>query len=131
MTCALPSAPVALVGHGDRLKQALLNILINALEAMPDGGELTIALEPAAGAARISVRDTGPGIPPELLERIYQMHFTSKTGGTGVGLYVARSVVQSHGGMIDVQAGDTGGTVFTVTLPTGTADEDEPTAPNA
>ena len=131
MTCALPSVPVALVGHGDRLKQALLNILINALEAMPDGGELTIALEPAAGAARISVRDTGPGIPPELLERIYQMHFTSKTGGTGVGLYVARSVVQSHGGMIDVQGGDTGGTVFTVTLPTGTADEDEPTAPNA
>ncbi len=121
MTCALPNVPVGLVGQSDRLKQALLNILINALEAMPDGGELSIALEPAAGSARISVRDTGPGIPPELLDRIYQMHFTSKSGGTGVGLYVARSVVQSHGGMIDVQRGDGGGTIFIVTLPIGGA----------
>lgn len=113
----LPPAPVELTGHGDRLKQALLNILINALEAMPEGGELVIDLEPRDGAARIGIRDTGPGIPPEVLDRIYQMHFTTKSGGTGVGLYVARSVVQSHGGMIDVQSADGGGTAFTVTLP--------------
>ena len=117
LSCQLPPVPLELVGHADRLKQALLNILINALEAMPDGGELAIALEALGGTARISVRDTGPGIPPEVLDSIYQMHFTTKSGGTGVGLYVARSVVQSHGGMIDVQSGDGGGTAFTVTLP--------------
>ncbi|HSP99503.1 MAG TPA: ATP-binding protein [Candidatus Dormibacteraeota bacterium] len=118
LDCALPAAPLVLVGHADRLKQALLNILINALEAMPDGGELAIRLEPVDRAARISVRDTGPGIPAELLERIYQMHFTSKSGGTGVGLYVARSVVESHGGVIDVHSAAGAGTLFTVTLPT-------------
>ena len=124
LTCTLPSMPLSLIGHPDRLKQALLNILINALEAMPDGGELTIALEPEANVTRIRIRDTGPGIPAELIDRIYQMHFTSKTGGTGVGLYVARSVVESHGGMIDVSSGDETGTLFTVTLPTadGAAD---------
>ena len=117
LDCALPAAPLVLIGHADRLKQALLNILINALEAMPDGGELAIRLEPVERAARISVRDTGPGIPAELLDRIYQMHFTSKSGGTGVGLYVARSVVESHGGVIDVHSAAGAGTLFTVTLP--------------
>lgn len=117
LTCALPPAPLALVGYADRLRQALLNIVINALEAMPDGGELAIALEPVAGAARISVRDTGPGIPAELLDRIYEMRVTSKSGGSGVGLYVARSVVEAHGGTIHVRSADGAGTQFTVTLP--------------
>lgn len=117
LRCTLPDVPLELVGQADRLKQALLNILINALEAMPDGGELAIDLAPVSGSAHISVRDTGPGIPAEVLDRIYHMHFTTKSGGTGVGLYVARSVVQSHGGMIDVKSADGSGTAFTVTLP--------------
>jgi signal transduction histidine kinase len=117
LTTRVPEAPVTLVGQADRLKQAMLNILINALEAMPDGGELSMALERRNGTARISVRDNGPGIPPELLSAIYEMHFTTKSGGTGVGLYVARSVVQTHGGTIEVQSTPRDGTSFTVTLP--------------
>ena len=113
----LPDEPVTMVGWADRLKQAMLNILINALEAMPDGGELTMSLERQNGDARITVRDTGPGIPPELLDTIYQMHFTTKNGGTGVGLYVARSVVQAHGGQIEVRSAAGDGTSFILILP--------------
>jgi signal transduction histidine kinase len=117
LTTRLPDQPVTLVGHADRLKQAILNILINALEAMPDGGALTIELEKQNGAARLTVRDSGPGIPPTLLGAIYDMHFTTKSGGTGVGLYVAHSVVQSHEGSIDVKSSPEQGTTFTVTIP--------------
>lgn len=117
LTLDLPEEPVQLVGWGDRLKQAMLNILINALEAMPDGGQLTMALARHADGARITVRDSGPGIPPELLASIYHMHVTTKSGGTGVGLYVARSVVQAHGGEIDVQSTPSDGTCFVLTLP--------------
>lgn len=117
LSTRVPDEPVTLVGHADRLKQAMLNILINALEAMPDGGALDMALERANGTARITVRDNGPGIPAELLGAIYEMHFTTKTGGTGVGLYVARSVMQAHGGTIDVQSAPRAGTRFTLTLP--------------
>lgn len=117
LTTRLPDEPVTLVGQADRLKQAMLNILINALEAMPSGGTLGIELERRDGAAQLTVRDSGPGIPPELLAAIYDMHFTTKNGGTGVGLYVARSVVQSHGGAVEVQSAPGQGTTFTVTLP--------------
>jgi signal transduction histidine kinase len=112
-----PDHPVTLVAHADRLKQAMLNILINALEAMPSGGALSIGLDRLDHAARIVVRDDGPGIPPEVLAAIYDMHFTTKSGGTGVGLYVARSVVQSHGGTIEVSSVPGQGTTFTVALP--------------
>ena len=117
LTLDLPEEPVKLVGWGDRLKQAMLNILINALEAMPEGGQVTMSLARHEAAARITVRDSGPGIPPELLAAIYHMHVTTKSGGTGVGLYVARSVVQAHGGEIDVQSTPGDGTCFVLTLP--------------
>jgi signal transduction histidine kinase len=117
LTTHLPDEPVILVGSADRLKQAMLNILINALEAMPEGGQLGIALERHNGTAHITVQDNGPGIAPELLGAIYEMHFTTKTGGTGVGLYVARAVMQSHGGTIDVRSAPGEGTAFTLILP--------------
>jgi len=113
----VPDDPVTMVGHADRLKQALLNILINALEAMPERGALTMRLERHDGSARITVQDDGPGIPPDLLDAIYDMHFTTKSGGTGVGLYVARSVVQAHSGTIEVDSAPGDGTRFTLTLP--------------
>jgi signal transduction histidine kinase len=113
----LPDADVAFSGQRDRLKQALLNIAINALEAMPKGGQMTMSLEQHNGEACIRFIDSGPGIPPELLKNIYQMHFTTKDGGTGIGLYVARSVVESHGGQIDVETDPGKGTRFEVRLP--------------
>lgn len=113
----VPPHPITLTANPDRLKQALLNIAINALEAMPKGGELTIELGQKNGQAQLLVRDTGPGIPPELLNRIYEMHFTTKTGGTGVGLHVARSVVESYGGSIRIESEIGAGTCFTLYLP--------------
>jgi two-component system, sporulation sensor kinase E len=114
---ALPEGPVPFTGHADRLKQALLNIAMNALEAMPDGGRLAVQLENGDGQIRISLRDSGPGISPELQSQIYKMHFTTKSGGTGIGLYVARSVVESHGGEIQVETAAGRGTCFQIYLP--------------
>jgi signal transduction histidine kinase len=113
----LPEAAVPLSGHRDRIKQAMLNIAINALEAMPKGGQLTIALDQTAGEARVCVQDTGPGISPDILQRIYDMNFTTKEAGSGIGLYVARSVVESHGGEIHVASAAGQGTRFELELP--------------
>ena len=113
----VPDQPLPVLGHRDRLKQALLNIAINAIESMPDGGHIGLELRADDGHGRIAVRDDGPGIPPELLSQIYRMHFTTKEGGTGIGLYVARSVVESHGGQIHVESTVGHGTCFEVALP--------------
>ena len=118
----LPEREIRLAGHRDRLKQALLNIATNGLEAMPDGGQMGMRLESDDGRATVVIRDSGPGIPPELLGKIYSMYFTTKNGGTGIGLYVARSVVESHGGTIHVDSQPGNGTCFTVSLPLSVAE---------
>lgn len=113
----LPDNAVWLHGYRDRIKQALLNIAINGLEAMPGGGRLELYL--GAGEAELSVRisDTGPGIPDELLEAVEQICFTTRSEGSGIGLYVARRVIESHGGDMAVWSRTGSGTTFTVTLP--------------
>jgi signal transduction histidine kinase len=113
----LPEATVLFSGHRDRLKQALFNIVINALEAMPDGGQLALELHAVNGTAQLCVRDSGSGIPPEMLGEIYKLHFTTKQGGTGVGLYVARSVIEAHAGTIRVHSDPGQGTHFEISLP--------------
>jgi signal transduction histidine kinase len=117
LTTEMPEQAVPFTGHRDGLKQALLNIAINALESMPQGGRMDIDLTATEGRASISIRDTGPGIPPEVLGEIYKMHFTTKDGGTGIGLYVARSVVESHGGEVRVDTKLGQGTCFQIDLP--------------
>jgi len=113
----LPDGPIRLTIQRDRLKQAMLNIAINALEAMPDGGKLMVEVEPYGDSVRIAFRDTGPGIPAEVLGEIYNMHFTTKAGGTGIGLYVARAVAEAHGGEIRVENPSGGGTCLGIYLP--------------
>jgi signal transduction histidine kinase len=122
LTVELPDLPVAVTGHRDRLKQALLNLAVNALEVMPDGGRMHVSLVREADHAIIAVRDSGPGIPPEILNKIYSMHFTTKDGGTGIGLYVARSVVEAHDGEMDVDSDPIRGTCFRVRLPLSVED---------
>jgi signal transduction histidine kinase len=114
---ALPDDPLTLTGHRDRLKQAMLNVVINALEAMGEGGALRLGLEQADSHATISVRDSGPGIPAEVSARIFDLHFTTKSTGTGIGLYVARSVAEAHGGAIDVESEPGKGSTFRLRLP--------------
>ena len=102
-----------------RLTQALLNLLINALQAAERGGRVEV------GAARsgsdesitLSVRDTGPGIPPERLAAIFDPYFTTKTEGSGLGLWIAQQIAVAHGGRVQARNAPGGGAVFTLFLP--------------
>ncbi|HEX4956457.1 MAG TPA: PAS domain-containing sensor histidine kinase [Thermoanaerobaculia bacterium] len=113
----LPGVAVRIAGQRDRLKQAILNVAINALEAMSDGGELELILEALPEEAEVRISDTGPGIPEEVRRRIFDMHYTTKTTGTGIGLYLARSIVEAHGGEITVENRPGRGSEFRLRLP--------------
>ncbi len=99
-----------------QVQQALLNIAINAIQAMETGGTLTCRLGRADRFATVEIADTGPGIPPEVRGRLFDLFFTTRQGGTGLGLYIAQRVVAEHKGYIDVRTGP-GGSTFIVGLP--------------
>jgi len=111
----------------DQLKQVVLNLLLNAADSMPKGGTITV-LTTAGGASeaevvgraavQIQVRDTGDGIPDDVLAQIFEPFFSTKPGkGTGLGLWVSQGIVQSHGGTMRVRSRIGRGTTFTITLP--------------
>jgi len=100
----------------EKLRQALINLLKNAQEALPTGGSIEIATGSADGMAFITVRDTGPGIPESDLPQLFEPFFTRKGAGTGLGLSITQRIVEEHGGTIAVQSNATG-TVFTIQLP--------------
>jgi signal transduction histidine kinase len=101
----------------DLLKQALLNIVVNAIEAMPAGGELRLESSTAGDTAIIGVSDTGPGIPSDLREKIFRLYFTTKQKGSGIGLAMAFRIVQLHDGTIDFTSEPGKGTTFCIRLP--------------
>lgn len=100
----------------ERFKQALLNLLLNALEAMPDGGHLYIRAWSEPDSVRLSIRDTGRGIPEEIREKVFELFYTTKRGGTGIGLPLAYNVIQAHSGTISFSS-SIKGTEFVITLP--------------
>jgi two-component system NtrC family sensor kinase len=104
---------------GNQIQQVILVLLVNAAEAMPSGGRIEIHTACEAGFVRIRVRDNGPGIPAEVLPKIFEPFFTTKEDQlrTGLGLAVAKSIVEQHGGEITVQSKPGEGTEFLVTLP--------------
>jgi two-component system, NtrC family, sensor kinase len=104
-----------------QLRQALLNLIRNAREAMPKGGEITIGVSSSAGTATITVDDTGTGVPEELRASIFDPFFTTKQRGTGLGLAVTRDIVEAHGGTISCEAREGGGTRFRIALPAAPA----------
>lgn len=114
----LPGAAVRIAGQRDRLKQAILNVAINALESMSEGGALAMILEALPDEAEVRIIDTGPGIPAEVQPRIFDIHYTTKTTGTGIGLYLARCIVEAHGGAISVENRPGRGSEFRLRLPT-------------
>ena len=99
------------------LGQALHRILLNAEEAMPDGGTLTVSTTWDPDRALISIRDTGSGVPAEELERIFEPFFTRKMRGLGLGLAITRTLVDAHGGSLSVVSPAEGGTEFVIVLP--------------
>jgi signal transduction histidine kinase len=101
----------------DRLREVLDNLVRNALEATPAGGRVTLAARREPGGHVLEVSDTGAGIPPETLPRIFDLYFTTKPDGTGVGLAVAQQIVAAHGGTIEVDSQPGRGTRMTVRLP--------------
>ncbi len=105
-----------LLGHYDPLRRAFSNILRNAVEACDGRGEIEIAVAPDHGGARVTVRDHGPGVPPEDAERIFEPYFTGKAGGTGLGLALVRQTVELHGGTIEIEPTPGGGATFVVRL---------------
>ncbi|MEN8150935.1 MAG: ATP-binding protein [Planctomycetota bacterium] len=112
----------------DAVKQVLMNLVLNAIQAMPDGGELMVrtALD-AAGAVVLEVTDTGEGIPEELLEKIWDVYYSRRKTGTGMGLPTARRIVEEHDGDMTVVSEHGKGTRFTIRIPVfaGLLDEGE------
>jgi signal transduction histidine kinase len=104
-------------GDPDLLKQAIINIAVNALEAMGDSGTLRIVAQELAGSARLSIADTGPGIPETQLAEIFKLYFTTKKGGSGIGLAVAYRTLQLHGGVLSVESQQGKGSTFHMILP--------------
>jgi PAS domain S-box-containing protein len=100
--------------HANTLRRALLNLVQNALEAMPRGGTITLAGARTAAHVQLAVRDTGCGMPTERLDRIFEPLYTTKPGGTGLGLYIVREIVAAHGGEIAVRSAEGHGTTFTL-----------------
>jgi len=106
----------------DLIKQALLNLVQNAAHAMPHGGALTITAERTGRDACITVQDTGTGIPAEQLDKIFNLYFTTKETGSGIGLAMTYRIMQLHNGKIDVESTVGNGSAFTLVLPMSATD---------
>ena len=109
--------------HGDRvqLQQVVLNLLLNAVEAMGSieagARELLISTEQDRTDLLVAVRDSGPGIDPSHLERVFDAFYTTKSSGMGMGLSICRSIVEAHGGRLWAEANEPRGAIFEFTLP--------------
>ena len=133
---SLPDAPVAVLGDAARLRQIVWHLLANAIKFTPRGGDVGIEVKTTADHAHVVVRDSGPGIDPQFLPRIFE-RFTQEdasptraVGGLGVGLSLVRDLVELHGGEITARNGSRGeGAVFTATFPLQPAETIDPAAP--
>jgi PAS domain S-box-containing protein len=112
-----PDGCVAL-GDAEKLTQVVLNLVVNALEAMKNGGTLTARVYPETDRVLLEITDTGPGIPEDVLENVFDPFFTTKEAGTGLGLSIVRKIVDQHGGDVQIRSESTG-TRVTVSIPTG------------
>jgi signal transduction histidine kinase len=114
--CRFDATLAPVMADRDQLRQVFWNLLLNAVQAMREGGTLTIATRRAPESVEVTVRDTGPGIPANILPRLFEPFVTSKAGGTGLGLAIVRRIIEDHGGRITVSAHDGEGTCFVLSL---------------
>ncbi len=112
-----PDLPTVLLDR-ESFHAAFLNLVLNAQQAMPDGGQLTVRTQVIPSGVRLDVIDTGCGMDDRILERMWQTFYSTKSGGSGLGLPTARKIIEAHGGSIEVQSEEGRGTQFTIELPT-------------
>ncbi|MBX6315433.1 MAG: histidine kinase, partial [Isosphaeraceae bacterium] len=113
-----PAAPIEVEADAEQIRQLLVNLALNALDVMPRGGLLEIELRsPADGQAELAVLDTGPGIAPRHLPRLYEPFFTSKETGLGLGLAISQRIARDHGGRLWASNRPQGGACFALRLP--------------
>ena len=112
---------VLVQGEAELLKPALMNVLINAAQAVGSGGQVLVEIAASNGSCSILVQDNGPGIPPELREKVFEPFFSTKHRGTGLGLPITKRIIQVHGGEITVSCPASGGTAVSIRLPTSPA----------
>lgn len=102
----------------EQIRMALKNIVKNEVQAMNETGELTVMAQSAkSGQVELSVADTGPGIPPEQLEKVFEPLFSTKVHGIGFGLSITKMIIENHGGTVRVESGPGTGATFAITLP--------------
>ena len=122
VTVDAPDEPILVRVDAEQVRQALLNLLLNGMQAMPEGGAMRVRLRREQQFAVVEVADQGEGIPPELLPRIFELYFTTKPKGSGIGLAMTYRILQMHGGALDVRSNTDAmaadrGTVFTLRVP--------------
>lgn len=121
----LPDKPLPVTADEGLIRQLMLNLVRNAIQAMPDGGEFGVRLASAGnavnrkGGVEIVVSDTGPGVPARIRDRIFDPFFTTKDNGAGLGLAIASQIAQAHGGYIDLLDSSESGARFVISLPIG------------
>ncbi|HVJ07328.1 MAG TPA: ATP-binding protein [Acidisarcina sp.] len=113
----VPERPVLVKIDTDLVRQALLNVILNGAQAMSEGGVLEVRLVEDGRTAMLSVRDEGEGIPDDLLEKIFDLYFTTKKEGSGIGLAMTYRIIQLHNGSVDVESVPGEGTTFTLRIP--------------
>jgi signal transduction histidine kinase len=118
----LPLKPVMANVDADLLKQATINVIENGAQAMPEGGRLEVTLETDRKMAVLRIADEGVGIPEEILEKIFDLYFTTKSGGSGIGLAMTYRILQLHHGGVEVQSKEDRGTEFRLRIPLAATD---------
>lgn len=121
LTGRMPEQPLMAHVDADLLKQAALNVIQNGAQAMPEGGKLEVVLEEDGGTALLRIADEGTGIPEEIREKIFDLYFTTRSAGSGIGLAMTYRILQLHHGSVDVQSNRSRGTEFLLRIPLATA----------
>lgn len=117
LSLALDEGPEAALVDGFQLKQALLNLVLNALQATPNGGNIVVRRGGNEQRLTVSVQDDGEGFSEEIRDRLFEVFFTTREGGTGLGLPIVRRIVEQHGGRVEISSAPGKGTTATITLP--------------
>jgi signal transduction histidine kinase len=117
VSCTTPPESARMSGDPDLLKQAALNLITNAVEAMAEGGELHVSVQIAGSDLILEIADTGPGIPDKVREKVFQLYFTTKSTGSGIGLAMTYRAVQLHNGSVSFSSEAARGTTFRLAFP--------------